>query len=126
MAVQDWGEDGGLLLKEGWGRSYGFLQRNGPESCSFAPQNHLGAVPGSLLFTFFVRISDGDGQCGRGRLVNLMSLPFYPLRVIMGPRRKNTRREVLKGKKRKRREMRKRGRKEQTPSAPAEAMPRSS
>ncbi|CAO2637486.1 hypothetical protein LEMLEM_LOCUS24006 [Lemmus lemmus] len=44
----------------------------------------------------------------------------------MGPRKKNTRREVLKGKKRKRRGMRKRGRKEQTPSAPAEAMPRSS
>lgn len=77
-------------------------------------------------FYIFVRISDGDGQRGRGRLVNLISLPFYPPRVIMGPRRKNTRREVLKGKKRKRRGMRKRGRKEQTPSAPAEAMPRSS
>lgn len=88
-------------------------------------------------FLHFVRISDGDGQCGCGRLFNLISLPFYPFRVIMGPRRKNTRKEVLKGKKRKRRGMRKRGersrlpqlqrgRKEQKPSAPAEAMPRSS
>lgn len=66
MAVQDWGEDGGLLLKEGWGRSYGFLQRNGPESCSFAPQNHLGAVPGSLLFTFLCEYLMGMDSVGVG------------------------------------------------------------
>lgn len=49
-------------------------------------------------FYIFVRISDGDGQCGRGRLVNLISLPFYPPQSHYGTQEKEHQKRSFKRK----------------------------